>query len=164
MIVYVLTSDNYLPALPAFAHQLNKHWSPNPEVIVGGFTPPDFDLPTNFQFHSLGEFKDYPVDKWSNALFRLISELPHEVFVLMLEDYWITSAVNSGGVDMLRDYMMQFQYVIRMDLTSDRDMSGKATDYGKCGYIDLVFSDPDSQYHMSLMTALWRKEHFMWKF
>ena len=62
---------------------------------------------------------------------------------------------------MLRDYMIQFQYVVRMDLTADRDKSGKATDYGKCGYIDLIFSDPDSQYHMSLMAAIWRKQHLL---
>lgn len=161
MIVYVITSDRYLPALKPFAHQLNKHWSPKPEVIVGGFTPPDFDLPANFQFHSIGPFSDYPIERWSNALFRFVSAMPHQVFCLMLEDYWITGDVDSGGIDMLRDYMMQFHYVARMDLTADRDKSGMATEYGTCGYMELVFSNPDSPYHMSLMTALWRKEHLL---
>lgn len=159
--IYVTTSDPYIWALRPYAYLLNKYWSPNPQVIVGGFTPPPFRLPPNFHFHSIGKFEDYPIEKWSDALIKMMSELPHEVFVLMLEDYWITRPVDDGAVSMLVDYMDQFRYVVRMDLTRDRELSGSATFYGKCGHLDLVISNPDSQYHMSLMTALWRKEHLL---
>ena len=159
--VYVVTSDKYLPALRPFAYLLNKHWKPNPTVVVGGFTVPEFSLPRNFVFHSIGRFADYPVNKWSDALARFIIEMPNEVFVLMLEDYWVTRDVDTTAVRMLYDYMMQFEYVARLDLTGDRQFAGGATDYGKCGDIDLVYSDPDSPYHMSLMTALWRRNHLL---
>jgi hypothetical protein len=159
--LYVLTSDKYLDALGPFAHLLNKYWLPNPTVIVGGFTPPTFDLPKNFTFHSIGRAEDYPVNKWSNALVKLLLELPHDVFGLMLEDYWLTRPVDTGAVAILADYMRQFEYVARLDLTGDRLHSGFAKPYGNVAHIKLIASDPDSQYHCSLMCALWRRAHML---
>lgn len=159
--VLVLTSDRYIEALRPFAFLLNRHWKPNPEVLVGGFTPPSFPLPGNFHFRSIGRFEDYPVGKWSNAAGKFIVEQPHEVFVLMLEDYWLTQDVDTEAVGMLADYMQQFDYVARMDLTGDRQYAGGARPYGACGRLSLVWSDPESQYHMSLMTALWRRRHLL---
>ena len=159
--VYVLTSDKYLEALRPFSYLMNKYWRPNPQVIVGGFTAPTFDLPTNFHFHSLGRFEDYPVNRWSNALIKMLLELPHENFVLMLEDYWITKPVKSGYLDIIADYMKQFEYVARFDLTGDRFYSGYAKPYGKAGPIDLIISDPESQYHCSLIAGMWRRSHML---
>lgn len=159
--LYVLTSDKYLEALRPFSFLLNKYWVPNPRVIVGGFTHPEFDLPGNFHFHSLGKFEDYPVNRWSNALIKLLLELPHDVFGLMLEDYWLRGPVDVEAVDIAADYMRQFEYVARFDLTGDRKHSGYAKAYGTAGKVRLLISDPDSQYHCSLMTALWRRAHLL---
>lgn len=159
--IYVLTSDNYLEALRPFAFLLNKYWRPNPQVIVGGFTPPSFRLPSNFHFHSLGSFEDYPVDRWSNSLIRMLLELDHDVFVFMLEDYWITRPVKSGVIDIVSDYMSQFEYVARFDLTGDRLHSGYATDYGKAANVEIIKSDPESQYHCSLIAGMWRRAHML---
>lgn len=157
--VLVTTSDPYLWALRPFAYLLNKYWKPNPTVIVGGFTPPLFQLPRNFHFHSIGPFDKFPVDRWSDALRRFVLHYQHDIFVLMLEDYWIVDEVNDRAIRMLYDYMLQFEYVIRMDLTADRQFAKGAEPYEMCGDLQLIWSDPDSQYHMSLMTALWRRKH-----
>lgn len=159
--LYVLTSDKYLDALRPFSWLLNKYWVPNPPVIVGGFTPPSFMLPENFTFHSLGRFEDYPVGKWSNALIKMLLELPHDIFGLMLEDYWVYRPVDVEAIHVAADYMQQFEYVARFDLTGDRKHSGFAKPYGMAGRVELIISDPDSQYHCSLMTALWRRAHLL---
>jgi hypothetical protein len=130
-------------------------------VIVGGFTAPKFQLPPNFEFYSIGKFEDYPVDRWSNALIKMLLELPYNVFGLMLEDYWLTQPVDVSTVNIAIDYMHQFEYVARFDLTSDRKNSGFAKPYGKAGDVRLLISDPDSQYHASLMCALWRRAHML---
>lgn len=155
MRVYVMTSDKYLPALRPYAWLFNKYWGADQPVTVVGFTPPDFELPSNFDFLSLGAFADYPVSRWSDALLKLLSLIPDDPFVLMLEDYWITRPVYREAVRMLYDYCRQFGYVCRLDLTGDRMGAAGASLYGHCGHLDLIWSDPDSQYHMSLMTALW---------
>lgn len=154
MHVYVMTSDKYLPAVRPFLWLFEKYW-PEQEVTIVGFTPPDFELPSFANFLSLGNFHDYPVTRWSDALVKLLSLIPDEPFVLMFEDYWLTRPVHTRAVTMLYDYCRQFGYVYRLDLTGDRLHAAGAKFYGVCGDIDLVWSDPESQYHMSLMTAIW---------
>lgn len=156
--IYVMTSDGYMNALKAFGWLLNKYWRPNPEVVVVGYRFPDFDLPRNFSFLSLGDQKDYPLNKWSDGLIKLLNQIDDSHFVLMLEDYYISRPVNVQAVHMLYDYMLQFRNVLKMDLYSDRLYAGGMTDYNHCGYLDLVRSDPASQYHMSLMAGLWNRE------
>jgi hypothetical protein len=165
--VIVLTSDKYLHALRPYAWLFNKYWGATQEVLVAGFTPPDFELPPNFSFHSIGKFEDYPIDKWTNALIKLLGEIEDEAFVLMLEDYWITRGVDTRAVKMCHDYTCQFGYVLRIDLTTDRLFSygpcypGEIPDYGQLGHLDLIRSDPTNQYHMSMMTAVWRRDNLL---
>ena len=103
MRVIVTTCDAYLHALRPFAWLFNRYWGDDTEVIVGGFTPPSFELPSNFTFHSIGKQEDYPVDKWSDAVIKLLHELDDEVACLMLEDYWLARPVNREAVRMLHD-------------------------------------------------------------
>lgn len=160
--IFVTTSDKYLRALRPFAYLLNKYWIPNPQVIVGGFTPPDFKLPKNFFFQTLGPMENYPMQRWSDAFHKLITSYPADIFTFMLEDYWITDTVNTEIVEKLYGYMKQFHYVARMDLTADRQFAGEVIDYGEIGDdIEIVKSTPHSPYHMSLICGMWRKSHLL---
>jgi hypothetical protein len=153
-----MTSDKYLPAIRPYLWLFEKYWPHQPVTIVG-FTPPDFALPAFADFLSLGSMSDYPVNRWSDALIKLMSIIPDDPFCLMLEDYWLIKPVYIEAVNMLYDYCRQFGYVCRMDLTGDRLHANGASFYGKCGHVDLIWSDPESQYHMSLMTAIWNKHN-----
>ena len=163
--ILLLTSDKYIWSIPHYAYFLKKNWPSHPDVVIGGFTEPRFDLPEGFSFHSIGDFNDYPVGKWSDSLIKFLNDMPDEVFLFTLEDMWIVNhvdvLVNERTIDMCFDYMNQFSYVARFDLTSDRLYAGGAQFYGKLDMVDIVFSDPDSQYHLSTMPAFWRKEHLL---
>ena len=159
--IVIATSDNYLPALRPMAYLLNKYYQPNPQVLVGGFTPPDFDLPANFTFHSIGKMEDYPVGKWSDGIIKLLHEIPDEVFLFLLEDAWPVRPINVDAVNILHRYMLQFKNVARIDLTSDRFYSGGSEiDWGYVSYLDLVKSARNA-YFSSMMPALWNREHHL---
>lgn len=155
--IYVLTSDKYLHALRGFAYLFNKYWSPDQPVTIFGFTNPDFPLPDNIKFRSLGKFEDYPADRWSNALIRMMDLIPDELFTLMLEDYWLYQPVRLDVVGSLYDYASRHYDVVRMDLTADRLYAGGMRDWTKYQEVHIIKSDPFEQYHMSLQTAIWRK-------
>jgi len=159
--VFVTTSNSYLPALRPFSYLFNKYWGSDAQVVVVGFDAPQFDLPDNFTFYSIGNQDDYPVSKWSDALIKFLNDVPDEVFCLLLEDYWLIRPVNREAVKMLYDYMGQFRYVIKTDLCADRLYAHGSKDYGHCGYLDLIISMPGSPYHMSLWPGLWSKEHLL---
>lgn len=158
MKVFVMTCDAYMDAIPGFARQFNKYWGEDQQVIVCGFSPPNFEMPDNFTFYSIGDQRNYPVDKWSNGLIDVMWHFPTEKhFVLMLEDYWICQPVNIGAIKILHDYMVQFDYVVKMDLCGDRRFAGGVQDYGDVAGIPLVKSDYTSAYHMSLMVGMWNR-------
>lgn len=159
--ILITTSDNYLPALKPMAYLLNKYWSPAPDVLVMGFTLPDFELPSNFTFHRVGKQEDYPFEKWCDALIETCDAIPDEVFILLLEDMWPVRKINTEAVQILYDYMRQFEYVARIDLTTDRLYAHGMRDYGNVSYLDLIISMPGSPYHMSLQPAIWRKKHLL---
>lgn len=159
--IYVPTVDHYLPALRPLAYLLNKYWKPEPTVAVIGFALPDFGLPDNFEFFSLGKAADYPVNRWSDQVIDFVQSQPDEVFMLMLEDMWPTRGVDTRAVQILVDYMHQFRYVARIDLTGDRLYAHGMKGYGTVEHLDLIKSMPGSPYHLSLMPGLWRKEHLL---
>jgi hypothetical protein len=157
--IYVMTSDGYLNILKSYAYLLNKYWLPNPEVVVVGYAAPQFDLPPNFSFISLGNQRDYPVNKWSDGLIKLLNQIDDSHIILMLEDYLITRGVDVDGVRILYDYARQFTYTVRVDLTGDRLYAhGADLTYGAAGRLDLIKSMPGSPYHLSMMTAIWNRE------
>lgn len=159
--VLLTTCDLYLPALRPMAWLMEKYWQPQPEVLVMGFKPPNFDLPPNWSFHSVGKQEDYPFDKWSNALVELLNAIEDEVFLLMLEDMWPIRKVDTEALDILYRYMLQFEYVAKMDVCGDRLYALGMIPYGSVNRLDLIKSMPGSPYHLSLMPGFWRKKHLL---
>lgn len=157
--IFVFTSDKYLKALQPFAWLFNRYWSPEQAVDVIGFAQPEFMLPSNFSFHSLGDMRDYPFGRWSNQVIDYL-EIRNDIThcVILLEDYWPIRPVNLSAIRMLYDYMLQFRNVLKVDLGSDRLYSAGMTDYDNCGFLDLVLSDYRSQYQLSMMGGIWNKE------
>lgn len=157
--IYVMTSDGYLNILKSYAYLLNRYWKPAPQVVVAGYSAPQFDLPSNFSFVSLGNQRDYPVNKWSDGLIKLLNQIDDSHFILMLEDYLITRHVDVQAVQILYDYARQFTYTVRVDLTGDRLYAfGVDLNYGTVNRLDLIKSMPGSPYHLSTMTAIWNRE------
>lgn len=162
----VITSDKQLHCLPAYCHQWNKYNNSNAQTnLICGFTPPSFSLPGNFQFHSIGKWEDYPIHQWSGALIKILDNVADEVFILMLDDYWLIRQADTTAIRMIYDYMRQFQNVIKFDLTTDRlyaDGGGRYlygyNTYNTLGYLDLIKSPHGSPYHMSLWGGMWRRD------
>lgn len=156
-----MTSDKYLDALRPFMWLWNRYVASDwqQENIICGYTAPSFPLTPGFKFYSIGKFEDYPIDKWSDGLLKVLDNVADDVFMLMLEDYWITRKVNTQAIEILCDYMRQFTYTVKIDLCGDRLYAhGADTSYGSVSYLDLVKSMPGSPYHMSLMAGLWNRD------
>jgi hypothetical protein len=124
-----------------------------------GFTQPEFELPNNFEFISVGKFEDYPVERWTDAVIKFLEEhVEEELLILMLEDYWLTRRVNHEAISLAAAYMQRYPNILKFDLCADRLYAGGAIrNHDTFGFLDIVKSDPKSAYHMSLMTGMWRK-------
>lgn len=160
MNVVVLTSDAHNWCLKPFSLLFNKYWSDNQHVDIGGYTPPEFDLPSNFQFHSIAT-PQYNKARWSEGVLRFFKMTGFSHAVLLLEDYWLTRRVDPKDVDILLDFMHYFNdEALRVDLTADRLYAGGCKDTGYWDKFDIVQAK-DSQYEMSLQAGLWNVKKLM---
>lgn len=162
--VLVVTSNRYKWALQPFAYLFNIYWSSLQPVDVLGFSRPDFSLPDNFNFISLGD-EDYGQQYWSNALRLYLENCHDKQIVLMLEDYWLVRTVDCEAVGSLCEYMTIHPEVLRIDLTTDRlhafGDARNAIDLESWGRLDLILSPNGVQYNMSLQAGLWDKDKLL---
>lgn len=156
MQVVIYSSDKTSWALRPFAHLFNLYWSRDQRVAVFGNTPPDFALPSNFTFKSVGPFK--PAQQWSNDLIEVLHSINDDVICMMMDDYWLNRQVNAQAVLWCYEYMLQNPNVIRFDMTTDRLYATGIQPHGAIGYLDVIKSDPQSPYNLSLQAGLWRRE------
>lgn len=175
MQVVIMTSNQYHKLLGGFFHQWTKYFDDYlatsarlPDLHVCGFVQDDvisgLQERYDFTFHSIGNYADYPANRWSDALLWVLDNVAKEQFILMLEDYWLIRPVDTKAVGMLVDYAQQFSNVLKIDLCADRlnadigRYAYNANTYNNCGYIDLIKSPQGSQYQMSLWGGIWNRE------
>ena len=160
--VVLLVADPTLWCLRPFFH-LQQKYAPWMRGYVAGFSAPKFAIPNDWQFVSLGQFVDYPINKWSNAVRNLIgnSGFVEERFILMLEDYFILRRVEESAVRQLGHYMATHSDIAKIDLTTDRLYAADMRDYEACGSMDLTIDNPASAYNTSLLAAIWNKQDFL---
>lgn len=165
--VIVMTSDKQYNLLPAYAHQFDKHWGMGQvDTVICGFSPLPFRLKEpEYKFYSIGANEHYPANRWSDALIKVLDEVAEDVFLLMLEDYFLVRPVDIQAIRMMYDYMFQFQNVIKFDVTTERLFANSGGQYlfgygtyETLGYLDLIKSDFSSPYHLSLWGGLWRRD------
>ena len=170
MQLILMTSDNYHKCLNPYLYLFDKYAGlDNFNVTICGFTYDEiakdacsrWDVP----FYSIGEYADYPVNKWSDAFWNVLNNIAKETFIFALEDYWLFRPVDVNGMKMLFDYAGQFRNVLKIDLAFDRlYINGGSTfnygesDYDNCGYLDLLKSPPHTPYNMSLWGGIWNRE------
>lgn len=164
--VIVMTSDNQQWTIPPFWYQWTKYFNGLEHTrLTCGYTRIECDS----NFYSIGKFKNYPANKWSDALIKVLDTVADEVFILMLDDYFLSRPVDTKAVQMIYDYMHQYTNVLKFDLADERLYSGTPPEgynqfywgyntYDTLGYLDLIKSDPNSQYHMSLWGGMWRRD------
>lgn len=175
MQVIVVTSDKHSHLLKGFFHQWGRHynWENNDKILICGFSKPDFlplDDEVNFYsdkifFYSAGSPDAYPPSRWSDKLIKILDEVAEEVFLLLLEDYWLIRPADTQAIRMMYDYCHQFQNVIKFDVTTDRLFANGGgqylygyNTYETLGYLDLIKSDFSSPYHLSLWGGIWRRD------
>lgn len=157
-----MVSDKHLNCLKPFCYLWQKHWAQrhvyHHPVTIYGYTEPTFQIPSNFGFRSLGDFKDYPVNRWSNGFLKALDYIEDDIVLLLLEDYFMLRDVDVQGVLVFEKYMLEHPEVFRFDLTLDRAQTAGIQPYGSYKHYDLVISNTTLPYNFSTQAGLFRKD------
>ena len=152
MNVYILTSNNYVHCLPAFAYQFNLHWSAKCPVTVIHYDTRPPELPRNFSLHQNGK-QDC---SWSAGVLRWLKYLEDEHFILFLEDYLLSKPVNTGLVQQLIKLAERHPDIAKIDLTDDRIKHPHSNTV--IDDVPLVKAYRSAPFLTSLQAAIWRKD------
>ena len=122
---------------------------------MAGFTKPD-NLPGHVPFVSLGNFLNYPIQRWSDGLIRYLELVSDELIIILLEDYWLMRPINRKAVYEAANFMLRYPDTIRFDLTSDRMFSKEARYAGYYDPLDIVSAK--GQYSLSFQASIYRRK------
>lgn len=161
--IYCTTSDNYHHALKVFCYTFNKFWGNDWEVVVLGYKTPEFDLPTNFSFVSMG-VQTGP-DDWSNDLKKYFESIDDEYFIYIMEDQFIIRPINFNILRALME-VVKDDGVDRVDLTNDMIVNHSGIYKGVIPYkrvndINIYKLDPKSDYIVNTQASIWPTKQFI---
>lgn len=155
---YIVTSNKYIPLLKPFSYLFNKFWDETQQVtFLGNDIYPDFELPKNFSFHSLGNQNG--IQHWSTDLRKFIQDIPDQYFILSLEDLFPVQNIN----------LELFNYLVENYLTPDigrislgsqlYDKSHTIIDnYKDC---NILLGSPNIRYRLCTQWSIWNKDFLL---
>lgn len=155
--VVCLTNDNYLWAVRPFAYLMCVYWSTQQPIVMGGFSYPRFRMTPNVEYVQIAT-QNYPANKWSNGLIKLLNAIEDDHVVFVLEDYWLSRTVDLRGVDMCHKYIKDRDNVLRIDLTDDRQYAGGMIDVESWGCYDIVETLHGTPYQFSTQAGIWNRQ------
>ena len=154
--IYIATSNNFLPLLKPFAYLFNKHWSPDQEVNFLGYDLPDFKLPENFNFISLG--KQLGVKHWSNDIIKFFNSIEDTHFIYTAEDQFIIDFIDENILNNL------------LKFTEDDNVGKICLNHGAVenshfiidtiDYFNIIELNQDANWRNSLQWSIWNKSYF----
>jgi len=172
MKIYVTTSDNHIDAIKPFYYLFNRFWpeTPIPEVTILGFSSPNFYLPDNFKFVSLG--KQTGVQNWGNDLYNYLDSIDDEHFIMFMEDLWVYPPTNNHILNVLKSKIQTDNKIGRIVLGIDAENTDGHTIVEEYKDFDIIELGPSCLHRISLQGSIWNREYMMkymkgrnpWKF
>lgn len=156
MKIIVTTSDKYLHLLPIFIYLFKKNWSTEQSVEIVGYKTPDFQLPLNFTFHSLGT--QGTVKEFSTDL-RKYFELQDDYFIWMMEDSFI-KLVDHNKLSKLMELIYRENNIGRINLTNET-VKQKHENHSWMGDYKIYANTQDANYRLSTQPSIWNKEFLL---
>ncbi len=153
----IITSDKTMWALRPQAYLFKRYWMAA-SFVIGGYSEPPFQLPNGFEFSSIGDFAEYPVDRWTNGVIKFLKSLPDDLILFLMDDYWPFRQVDNKAIYEIAAYMDGHRNIARFCVCTDRLYASGVKDYARYGHLDIIQSDPTSYAHFSFQASMWRRK------
>ena len=155
--LYIPTCDNYLFLIPSFTFLFNKFWNTEQEVVYLGYKKPEFSLPDNFDFISIGEDDD--IENWAVDLIKFFSSIDDEHFILCVDDQFLVEDTNFESYNKLLKYLDNPK-VGRINLCRDT-VNRPHNFFDENDGLTVIEAKQDSNFRVSIVMSIWKKEYFL---
>lgn len=162
--IYVTTCDEMSFCLKTFCYLFNKFWPYETTINVLGYSNPDFDLPENVVFHSLG--KDLGAENWSNDMINFFSTCKdYEYFMMAPEDGFLIKEVDKELLDIALFYSKRVNEIsgkfLRFNLTHCVSSRPHYCLENVNNNSTVIESAYDADYRHSLQHSIWNRENLL---
>jgi|ETNvirnome_6_100_1030635.scaffolds.fasta_scaffold01740_7 hypothetical protein len=160
--IHLPICDETLWILEPYTYLFNKYWGEDYKVVVLGYKEPNFELPQNFKFVSMGESQDGGAEGWSSYLYNYFNSINDEHVILTLEDFLPVAIPNVEVLDSIMNLMKYQDTVGRFDLTWDLFTNCKHTPFSKLNdNINLCEIPKGIMYRVSCQPAIWKRSFLL---
>lgn len=160
--IFISTSNNYHRCLLPFAYLFNKFWSDKQEVIILGYDKPNFELPPNFSFKSLGTQRGPKY--YTEDLRNFFNSIDDKYFIYTMEDQFILDYVNLDILNVLLSLVKQEKLVGRANLTNSifqTHMGKKHQTFKSVDGFEIIEYTQDSSFRITCEWAIWDKDYML---
>ena len=169
--IFIPICDQNLWILKIYFYLFEKFWGSEQEVVILGFTRPDFELPKNFTFVSLADKQEGGAKKWTRYLYNYFKTIDDEYVIFSLEDFFPTQKPNLQTLNMLFEFTKTHN-VGRCDITWDSyinifDRNNRAAQnrsykvLKKSSDFVLLQVPENAPYRISTQPSIWEKEYLL---
>lgn len=158
MKIYIATCDAYDRLMKPFAYLFNKFWDSSLEVTMLSYRTPQFDLPENFNFISLGE-KQISINHWSTDLRNFFETVDDDFFMLAAEDHFIYDYVNTDLLDRLKTKL--HDNVGRVALTNDFQQNCTYETLESFDDFNISIAHQNSDCRFSVIWSIFNKKYLL---
>ena len=149
---YLPTCDKYLSLVEANIITMEKYWPKEIEVNILGYQSPQYKLPDNYNFISLGH--DRGKNFWSDDLRQFFENLDETSFIYINDDCLLLKKVEINDILNLVDLMSD--NIGRINLSgcvSERKYSVVAD--------NIIESSQREMYRISTQYSIWNTTYFL---
>ncbi len=155
--IVIPTCDLYRNVTLPVLFSLKKYYRDMGKGIIVGYKSPDFVLPPNFEFVSMGI--DKTPTQWTNGLKSFLQEYSEEYFILHMDDHLLVDDVDSDKIDQLCE-------LINANVEIDKIMLHPFTSTMFKPYPTkhkelLLYKCERGIGTTTLMNAIWRKDYLL---
>lgn len=156
--IYITTSDDHLEYLKVTTYLLNKYWPVARPVTIVGYARPNFELPDNFKFVSMGS-QVGGARRWATDLKKFFSGLQDDYLIHGLDDYFICRPVDVEVLETLVNNHLD-KSVGWVGLTIGPSMRSHrcVRSYQDFEVIELA---QDADYRITAQFNLWNREYLL---
>lgn len=156
MKIIVTTSNKYLHILPIFCYLFNKNWDKNQIVEIVCYDFPEFELPDNFVFRTLGK-QEGGAKNFTRDL-REYFKKQDDFFIWMMEDTFIKS-VDTKKLNTLK--LLTYDNVGRINLSKETIKQKHFLNYVTVNDFKIFENTQDSLYRLSTQPSIWNKKFLL---
>ncbi len=151
------TCDLYRNITLPVLYSLKKYYRDMGKGIIVGYKCPEFDLPSNFEFVSVGE--DKTPAQWTNGLKRFCESYSGDHFILHMDDHLLVDHVDNEKIEQLSELMNQDAQIDKIMLHPFT--SSMFQPYPTPHSNPLLFKCEGGIGSTTLMNAIWRRTYLL---